>query len=189
MTAPIGGAFSLTDHHGRAVTDRSFVGRPALLYFGFTHCRVVCPRALARLTAALELSGAAPGDLQPVFVSVDPERDTPAVLKAWLETHYPRFLGLTGPRAAIDAIRSAYKVFASRKADPDDSDGYAMAHTAFSFLLDADGHYAAHFTDTTDERQVAATIRAVIDRQVTPAGTAPPSRRTRRRFRRAGPPR
>lgn len=172
MTAPIGGAFSLTDHHGRAVTERSFIGRPALLYFGFSHCRVVCPRALARLTAALELADAAPGDLQPLFVSIDPERDTPAVLKAWLATRYPRFLGLTGPRAAIDAIRSAYKVFASRKADPDDPDGYAMAHTAFSYLLDGDGQYAAHFTDTADEVQIAAAIRAVIGRSVTPTGRA-----------------
>ena len=164
MTPPIGGAFSLTDHHGRAVTDRSFVGRPALLYFGFTHCRLVCPRALARLTAALELAAAAPGDLQPLFVSVDPERDTPEVMKAYVTSHCPRFLGLTGPREAIDAIRTAYKVFASRKADPDDPDGYAMAHTAFSYLLGADGHYAAHFTDTTDEPRIAAAIRDVIDR-------------------------
>lgn len=164
MTAPIGGAFSLTDHDGRAVTDRSFLGRPALLYFGFSHCRVVCPRALARLTAALELAGTAAEDLQPLFVSVDPERDTPAVLKAWLASHYPRFLGLTGPRAAIDAIRTAYKVFASRTADPADPDGYAMAHTAFSYLLDPDGQYAAHFTDTADEQRIATTIRGLIDR-------------------------
>lgn len=164
MTAPIGGGFSLTDHHGRAVTDRSFLGRPALLYFGFTHCRVVCPRALARLSAALELARAAPDDLQPLFVTIDPERDSPAVMKAYLETRHPRFLGLTGGREAIDAIRSAYKVFASKKADPDDPDGYAMAHTAFSYLLGADGAYAAHFTDIADEREIAATIRAAIGR-------------------------
>ena len=163
MKPPIGGAFSLTDHHGRAVTDRTFAGRPALLYFGFTHCRLVCPRALTRLTAALELAEAGPGDIQLLFVSIDPERDTPVVLKAWLETRYPRFLGLTGPRAAIDTIRAAYKIFASKKADPDDPDGYAMAHTAFSYLLDADGHYAAHFTDTADERQIAAALRTITD--------------------------
>ena len=161
MTTPIGGAFSLTDHDGRAVTERSFLGQPALLYFGFTHCRIVCPRALARLSAALELAGAGPGDLRPLFVSVDPERDTPAVLKAWLEANFPRFLGLTGPQAAVDAIRSACKVFASRKADPD---GYAIAHTAFSYLLDADGRYATHFTDSTDEQRIAATIRGLISR-------------------------
>ena len=164
MTPPIGGAFNLTDHHGRAVTDRSFAGRPALLYFGFTHCRMVCPRALARLSAALELAGAGPGDLQPLFVSIDPARDTPDVLKAYLEAHYPRFLGLTGAEERIEAIRAAYKVFASKKADPDDPDGYAMAHTAFSYLLDADGRYAAHFTDTADEKQIAAALRLVIGR-------------------------
>ena len=162
MTPPIGGAFDLTDHHGRAVTERSFLGRPALIYFGFTHCRMVCPRALARLTAALELAEAAPDALQPLFVSIDPERDTPAVLKAYLETHYPRFLGLTGAREAIDAIRSAYKVFVSKKADPGDPDGYAMAHTAFSYLLGADGSYAAHFSDTADEQRIAAALRDMI---------------------------
>lgn len=164
MTPAIGGAFSLIDHNGCAVSERSFLGRPALLYFGFTHCRIVCPRALARLTAALDLARAAPDDLQPLFVSIDPARDTPAVLKAWLEAQYPRFLGLTGPQERIEAIRAAYKVFASKKADPEDPDGYAMAHTAFCYLLDAHGHYLAHFTDTADEKRIAAGIRDVIDR-------------------------
>ena len=164
MTAPVGGSFSLTDHHGRAVTDRTFIGRPALLYFGFTHCRVVCPRALTRLTIALDRANAAPDDLQPLFISIDPERDTPAVMKTYLDAHYPRFLGLTGPKTDIDAIRGAYKIFAQRRDDPDDPDGYAIAHTAFSYLIDADGHYAAHFSDTIDEQQIAATLRDMIDR-------------------------
>lgn len=166
MTPATGGAFSLIDHDGRAVTERSFLGRPALLYFGFTHCRIVCPRALARLSAALELAGAEPSDLQPLFVTVDPDRDTPPVLRAWLQASFPRFLGLTGPHEEVAAVRAAYKVFASRKADPDDPDGYAIAHTAFSYLLDADGRYAAHFTETTDEGLIAATIRDLIARPV-----------------------
>ncbi len=164
MTAPIGGAFSLTDHHGRAVTDETFLGRPALLYFGFTNCRVVCPRALGRLTAALDRIGASPDELRPLFVSVDPERDTPAAMKAYLDAHYPRFLGLTGARERVDAMKAAYKVFARRTADARDPAGYAVAHTAFTYLLDAGGRYAAHLPDGADEARIDAALRAVIGR-------------------------
>lgn len=160
--APIGGAFGLTDHHGRAVTERNLIGRPALLYFGFTHCRVVCPRALSRLSAALEIAEAPPDALQALFVSVDPERDTPAVMKAYLEASYPRFLGLTGGREQVEAMRSAYRVFVRKVDDAEDPAGYAIRHTAFSYLLAADGGYAAHFADTADEQRIAAGIRAVI---------------------------
>ncbi|WP_174292142.1 SCO family protein [Sphingomonas bacterium] len=160
--APVGGPFSLTDHFGRVVTERTFLGRPALLYFGFTHCRVVCPRALARLSAALELAVATPERIQPLLISVDPERDTPAVLRAYCEAHHPRFLGLTGDRAAIEAMKLAYKVFARRVADAEDPQGYAVAHTAFSYLIGTDGGYVTHFTDVADEQRIAATIASAI---------------------------
>lgn len=162
MAAPVGGAFRLVDHHGQTVTEQSFLGRPALLYFGFTRCRLVCPRALTRLSLAL--AAIAPDALQPLFVSVDPERDTPAVMKAYLDANFPRFLGLTGARADIDAMKTAYKVFARRIADAADPDGYAVSHTAFSYLLGADGGYVTHFADTTDDARIAATLRAEVDR-------------------------
>lgn len=162
MPAPVGGPFSLTDHFGRAVTNETLLGRPALLYFGFTHCRVVCPRALARLSAALALAGAAPDDLQPLFVSVDPARDTPEVLRAYLAANHPRFLGLTGDGARIEAMKTAYKVFARRIEDELDPRGYAVAHTAFSYLIGADGGYLAHFTDIADAQRIADALRSAI---------------------------
>ena len=160
--APVGGPFSLTDHFGRPVTNETFVGRPALLYFGFTHCRLVCPRSLARLSGALELAGAAPDDLQPLFISVDPSRDTPEVLRAYLEANHPRFLGLTGDGARIDAMKTAYKVFTRTIEDALDPQGYAVAHTAFSYLIGADGGYVAHFTDVADEQRIADALRSAI---------------------------
>lgn len=160
----IGGPIDLVSTDGKRFTDAEIGGKPFAVFFGFTHCPNVCPTTLSDLTLDLGELGPLGDRLKVLFVTVDPERDTPAVLKAWLQTRYPRFLGLTGSREAIEAIRSAYKVFASRKADPDDPDGYAMAHTAFSYLLDANGHYVAHFTDTVDEQRVAASISTLIGR-------------------------
>src|SRR4249920_892926 len=88
--APVGGSFSLTDHHGRPVTDADYRGRFMLIYFGFTHCRAVCPRALARLSAALAALGDRAERVAPLYITVDPQRDTPAVMKTYLEARYPR---------------------------------------------------------------------------------------------------
>lgn len=168
---PVGGPFRLIDHFGRPVTNETFLGRPALLYFGFTHCRVVCPRSLARLSAALDLAGARPDALQPLFITVDPERDTPDVLRAYLEANHPRFLGLTGDRERIDAMKTAYRVFARRIEDPHDTQNYAVAHTAFSYLIDAHGTYVAHFTDVADEHRIAAALRSAIGGEASPPGS------------------
>lgn len=156
---PVGGAFSLIDHYGRSVTNEDFLGRPALLYFGFTHCRVVCPRALTRLSTAMDLAGVAAETLQPLFITVDPERDRPEVMRAYIEANFPRFLGLTGDRAQIDAMKSAYKVFARKVDDALDPEGYALSHTAFSYLIGADGRYLVHFTDSASEQKIADGLR------------------------------
>ena len=158
----VGGPFALIDHFGRPASSERFLGRPALLYFGFTRCKVICPRALTRLSGALALADGAGERVQPLFISVDPERDTPAVMKTYLEAQYPRFLGLTGAREQIESVRSAYKVFARKIDDATEPDGYAISHTAFSYLIGADGEYIAHFADTLDERGVADRMRDFI---------------------------
>src|SRR5882762_1597942 len=94
---PVGGSFQLVDHHGRAVTEASYHGRFALLFFGFTHCCVVCPRALTKLSGVLDALGPLADRVQPLYITVDPERDTPDVMRAFLQA-YPRFTGLTGSR-------------------------------------------------------------------------------------------
>jgi protein SCO1/2 len=98
MSAPVEAAFDLVDHHGEAVTADTYRGRWLLVFFGFTHCRVVCPRALRRLSAALDALGPLAGRLRPLYVSVDPERDTPEVMRAFLAEHDARITGLTGTR-------------------------------------------------------------------------------------------
>ena len=133
-----------------------------LLFFGFTHCRVVCPATLARLSRVIDRLGPLAVRLRPLYITVDPERDTPVVMKAFLETNYPHFTGLTGPRENIEHIKSLYKVFAKRATDPDDATGYQMPHTAFIHLVGPDGDYVAHFTDATDEDELLERIGSCL---------------------------
>jgi protein SCO1/2 len=157
-----GGAFRLVDHHGTAVSDESYRGKHALVFFGFTHCKVVCPRALAKLEIVLDALGPLATEVRPLYVTVDPERDTPEVLRAFLERRAPRFVGLTGSREQIDEAKRAFRVFARKVKDPDDPDGYAVPHTAIAYLLDPDGRYAAHFTDAVDAPEMTARLRALL---------------------------
>ncbi|MBR0896700.1 SCO family protein [Bradyrhizobium tropiciagri] len=149
-----GGTFELVDHHGCNVSDRSYRGQFMLLFFGFTHCRAICPAALSRLSRVIDRLGAVASRLRPLYVTVDPERDTPEVMKAFIERSYPRFTGLTGSRENIDHVKSVYRVFARRAADPDDPRGYQMPHTAFTYLIGPDGRYVTHFTDAAGEDEI-----------------------------------
>lgn len=153
------GTFALTDHDGNAVTEASYRGRFMLIYFGFTHCRKVCPRSLACMTAALDELGEAAGRIVPLYITVDPERDTAAAMKIFLDTHFPRFTGLTGSREAIDKAKASFRVFTRTGPDPEDKEGYAVPHTAFAYLFGPDGNYLTHFTDTADAEIMAGGLR------------------------------
>ncbi len=158
MTAPADVAFDLVDHHGTPVGIGSYRGDWLLVQFGFTSCRVVCPRALSKLTAALAaVDGldARAARLRPLYVSVDPERDTPEVMRDFLAASYPRFTGLTGSPDQVEGAKRAFRVFARRRADPDDPDGYAVPHTAITYLVDPEGRLARHWPDTADASTVA----------------------------------
>jgi protein SCO1/2 len=158
----IDGRFELTDHDGAAVSDETYRGRHMLVFFGFTHCRVICPQALARISSALEALGPTAADLSALYISVDPERDTPAVMKAFLESRYPRFTGLTGSRDQVDAAKRAFRVFAQARADDEDPDGYAVPHTAFTYVLGPDGCYLTHFADHVDADTMAVRLRELL---------------------------
>ncbi len=158
----IKGAFQLTDHHGTAVTNQTYQGRWVLIFFGFTHCEAICPRALARLSRVLEILGPLADQIQPLYITVDPERDTSEVMKAYLEDRAPRFIGLTGSPAKIDEAKRAFRVFAQRKIDPEAPNGYTIPHTAITYVLSPDGKYAAHFTDALDETEVTQRLRSLI---------------------------
>jgi cytochrome oxidase Cu insertion factor (SCO1/SenC/PrrC family) len=156
------GAFRLIDHHRVEVTDESYRGKYVLVFFGFTHCKVVCPRALGKLTNVLEALGPLAERLTALYVTVDPERDTPDVMRTFLERRYPRFTGLTGSRERIDEAKKAFRVFARRSVDPDDPDGYAVPHTAITYVLDPSGQYAAHFTAAAGEAEITARLRSLL---------------------------
>ncbi len=165
----IDATFDLIDHHDRRVTPASYRGRWLLVFFGFTHCRVVCPRNLAKLSAVLDRLGAAADAIVPLYVSVDPERDTPERMEAWLGEHYPRFTGLTGTKAACDAARAGFRVFAERRALAEGGEGYDVPHSALTYLVDPDGRYRAHFSETLDEQTIAERIGQQINPELTHA--------------------
>jgi protein SCO1 len=160
--SPVGGDFNLIDQDGQAVSRSTYGGKYVLMFFGFTHCRVVCPRALTRITAALDLLGDLANRIEPLYISVDPERDTPEVMKAFLAERFPRFTGLTGPRSQIDAVKSAYRVYAQKASAVDEPDGYVVPHTALTYMLDTGGRYLTHFADTIDASTLADRIRAAL---------------------------
>lgn len=158
--APISPSFCLTDHLGAQVTEHSYRGGFQLVYFGFTSCRVVCPRALGKLSSILDSLGDKADAIKPLYITVDPARDTPEVMRRYLESGYPRFTGLTGPESAIEEAKASFRVFAQRKADALDPDGYQIAHTAIAYFLGQDGEYLDHFSDATAEEQIIARIIA-----------------------------
>lgn len=154
----IGGPFKLTDQNGREVSERSFHGRPVLLYFGFTSCPDVCPTDLARLQRiARRVQKLGGPSLTPIFVSVDPARDTPAKLKAYVSVFGRDVVGLTGTPAQIAAITDRYHVY-YKKVPYGHQGQYMMDHSTFVFLLDRNGRYVDHFGRSADEAQVAGQI-------------------------------
>lgn len=157
------GNFSLVDHHGRAVTEQTYVGDWMLIFFGFTHCRAVCPRALARLSGVLDsVDEAVARQIQPLYITVDPDRDTPDVMRRFLADRFPRFTGLTGPPDKIDEAKASFGVFARRRADPEDPDGYAVPHTAMAYLLDRQGRYVTHWSDAVSTERIMADLAAHV---------------------------
>jgi protein SCO1/2 len=147
-------SLSLLDHDGQSVVKSTLQGAYSLFFFGFTHCGMVCPRALRRLTDVLERLGPLAGSVRAYYVTVDPGRDTPAVMKAFLQRDYPKFTGLTGTREEIEAIKQSFRVHSRKASVPDaDPESYVVPHSAFTYLMDSDGRYLAHFTDAvgTDE--------------------------------------
>jgi protein SCO1/2 len=161
--SPVDGRFDLIDHHGQRVTEQTYRGRWMLVYFGFTNCRSVCPRTLTKLSDSLERLGELSDRIEPLYITVDPERDTPEVMRAFLEDRFPRFTGLTGSEERVTAAKAAYRVFSQRGQDPLDPDGYAVPHSAITYLVDPHGDYADHFVDTVDAETIAGRVRAKLE--------------------------
>jgi protein SCO1 len=140
-SAVVGGSFALVSHEGKTVTERDFLGSPFLVFFGFTHCPDVCPTKLFEISEVLRATGERGRSLRALFITVDPERDTPEVLKSYLGSFDERIVGLTGDGAAIDAAIRAYRGFA-RKVPLKDG-GYTMEHTSLVYLMDGKGRFVS----------------------------------------------
>jgi protein SCO1/2 len=160
----IGGPFALVDQDGKRVTDQDFRGRFMLVYFGYTHCPDQCPLGLETLTKALEeMPAEAAGKVQPLFVTVDPERDTPAVMKDYVANVYPRLIGLTGSPDEVTGVVKSYRMYV-KKNEPEKAGGdYLVDHTAFTFLMGKDGRYLAHFSAGTTAEEMAKRTTALVD--------------------------
>jgi protein SCO1/2 len=141
--AAVGGPFKLVDQNGQTVTEKALEGGPSLVFFGFTHCPDVCPTTLYEISQVYDVLGPKGDKVKSFFITVDPERDTPDLLKTYLSSFDPRIVALTGDRPAIDATEKAYRVYAKKV--PLDGDNYTMDHTALVYLMDRKGRFVGAF--------------------------------------------
>ena len=155
---PVGGAFVLSDSVGRRVALADFRGKLVLLYFGYTTCPDVCPTDLAIIGDTLRDLGATGDQVQPVFVTLDPQRDTPAVLREYATAFHPRFVALTGTEGEIRRVATDYKVFFERVPLPG-TKTYVIDHTAYTFLLDREGRFVSLFPPATPPGRMAVMLR------------------------------
>lgn len=161
-TALVGGPFTLTDHNGKRVTDQDFRGKYMLIFFGFTFCPDVCPSELQVMSAALDELGPAGDKIQPVFITVDPLRDTPEAMKVYVSNFHPRLVGLTGSPEDIAAVAKAYRVYYAKAKGTEDKPDYLMDHSTILYLMGPDGKFVKHFTYGTDAKALAEALRQSI---------------------------
>ena len=149
----IGGPFALVDGEGRPVTQAALQGEPTLVFFGYTHCPDVCPTTLDAISQTLKALG--PGEpARAIFITLDPARDTPSVMKDYLSSFDPRITGLTGTKAEIDRVAHEYRVYA--KAVPTGDGDYSVDHTGVVYLMDAHGDFVESFNADLDKPAPAA---------------------------------
>lgn len=164
--------FSLIDQRGESVTDEEFRGRFMLVFFGYTYCPDVCPLGLQRMSRAVDALGPEAEQVAPIFITVDPERDSSSVLATYTAHFHPRLIGLTGTREQVDAARRSYGVrsfkvflppsFEEGESDEDDNSRYLMQHSASTYLVGPDGAIERVFSHETSSREMARQIRELI---------------------------
>ncbi len=156
---PIGGPFTLMDENGQAVTDQTYRGKWLLVFFGFTHCPDVCPTALNDIALTLDQLGPLAASVQPLFVTVDPERDTPEIVKDYTDAFHPSIVGLTGTPEQIADTAKTYRVYFKKVPQ---GDTYTMDHSGITYVMAPDGKFAAHFSPRTPIDTMAAKLRGLI---------------------------
>lgn len=157
----IGGPFQLTDQNGRRRDSAEFRGKLMLIYFGFTYCPDVCPTALTVVTTALDQLGEQADAVVPILITVDPERDTPAVLKDYVAQFSPRYIGLTGNEREIAQVAKSFRVYYA-KSPGSGGAPYLMDHTSLLYLMDQNGRFHTHFTHNNRAEDIAAAVRKLL---------------------------
>jgi len=155
--ADIGGPFTLTDHHGKPVTDKTYRGQYLMIYFGYGYCPDVCPTELANMANAMDLLGGKAAQVTPLFITVDPERDTAQFLADYVVAFHPRLVGLTGTPAQIAMVAKEYKVYYAKSRKSAGAD-YLMDHTSFVYLMGPDGNFLTMFRGQTNPKAIAETV-------------------------------
>ncbi|MGH6829447.1 MAG: SCO family protein [Rhizomicrobium sp.] len=156
----VGGPYALTDQNGHLRSSADFAGHYQLIYFGYTFCPDVCPTTLALMAAALDKMGADKNRIVPIFITVDPDRDKPSVMKKYLAAFGPRFVGLTGTRSEIAKVEREYHVFAQRQ--PLASGNYAMSHSSVIYLLGPDGRLVSVYDNLASPEDLAKALKRQI---------------------------
>lgn len=157
LVAPgIGGAFTLVNQDGKTVTEKDFANKYLLVYFGFGYCPAICPTELQKITEAYHaLPKAWQERIQPIFITIDPERDTPEALKNYVSLFMPELIGLTGTQEQIDAVKKAYKVYATKVPE---GDAYTMDHSSFIYFMNMNNEPMAMFKVSDSAEKIAKTI-------------------------------
>jgi protein SCO1/2 len=157
---PIGGPFTLTDHTGRARSDSEFRGRLMIVYFGYTFCPDVCPTDLQAITQALNALGPLAAEVQPIFITIDPERDT-KVLAEYVSAFHPSLIGLTGSSAEIRKVANAYKAFYTKVSD-ERTNEYSIDHSGVIYLMGRNGEYLGFMPPQTGPERLTEILRTYL---------------------------
>ncbi|WP_419729478.1 SCO family protein [Lichenicola sp.] len=169
MEAAVGGPFELRDGSGQVVTDRSWPGKFLLIYFGYTHCPSVCPTTLANIGGALDSIGKTADRVQPLFITIDPARDTSKVVAEYAQMFWPRLVGLTGTSSQIAQAAKEYDIYYAPHRDSPTGSDYSMDHTSVVYLVAPDGRIAATIDASRKAPQMAASITSAMNATRSPA--------------------
>ncbi len=161
-TAAIGGPFALENGNGQTVTDSDFRGKYMLVYFGYTYCPDVCPTTLTEVAGALDKLGPKASLVQPIFITVDPQRDTPAAIKQYVSAFSPRIVGLTGTPEQIVSAEREYHVFAAKHVTGPGPNDYAMDHSSVLYLMGPNGRFIAPIDAEQTAPQLAQALAGLI---------------------------
>ena len=162
QTLSLDGSFKLIDEAGQPVTQDSYEGKFKLVYFGFTYCPDVCPMQLEVVSHALDIAKISPEWLTTLFITLDPERDTPEDMKIYTDNFHKSIIGLTGSLEQIQQAAKAYKVYFQKVADPETTGGYTVDHSSIVFLMGPDNTYKQHFTHRDSAEDIAGKITSII---------------------------